>query len=218
MAALPSGTRKTTKSSDVSGPTQNTRTSQKLNWRETFSHTGQHISVLLYSDRGGLDAVDASSTSFSVRDYQIARNSILWFPKWGLSKLLNIILTLKLCRMSKARRDRRGGGERESFNTRSVMQLYCWFCCKWLTTAYWSACCLNKKGEEGGMRREERRRETEDQQDKGLRNSTEKDGGTEQEGETWCWKLKGAWWEQMSWKATLKGKSYTLCQTKIDSK
>lgn len=32
------------------------------------------------------------------------------------------------------------------FNTRSVMQLDCWFCCKWLTTAYWSACCLNKRG------------------------------------------------------------------------
>lgn len=38
------------------------------------------------------------------------------------------------------------------------MQLYCWFCCKWLTTAYWSAGCLEKRGEESEKMRAERQR------------------------------------------------------------
>lgn len=122
-------------------------------WPET--HESKYgIEKSHQSGRGGFGfAPHASSTSFSIRQSGIASCG---FQNEAFQKLQKHDFWLwNLCRMSKARRDRRGR-ERESFNTRSVMQLYCWFCCKWLTTAYWSAYCLNKRREESGMRREKK--------------------------------------------------------------
>lgn len=65
---------------------------------------GQLISVLPYSDRGSLDAADASRTSFPDSGYQMAINGILWDLIWGLSNVFKTILTWrKLCRMSKGK-------------------------------------------------------------------------------------------------------------------
>lgn len=108
MAALSSGTSKTSKGSDVTGcPTQNTRTRKRHCTEENRS----------------LMAANFSSALVGQQHLGHCRGSLQKIKGWA--------------------RDRdTGAAERD---TRSVTQLY-WFCCKWLTTAYWSACCLNEGG------------------------------------------------------------------------